>query len=54
MRQVHGEHPCDGCDKSFERDNMLRTHRETMHKEDNIIHRLQKSIQQGEVPDGST
>ena len=51
MRQVHGDqgYPCDNCRQSFENNDMLRTHRETIHERDNML-----SGQHGEVPDGST
>ena len=47
MRQIHGDQGYP-CEKSFENNDMLRTHIETIHEPYNIL-----SIQQGEVPDGS-
>ena len=50
MRQIHGDqgYPCEKCKKSFENNDMLRTHIETIHEPYNIL-----TLQHGEVPDGS-
>ena len=47
MQQVHGE-PCEDSDTTFERDNTLRRHRDTIQGRNNINY-----SQQGEVPDRS-
>ena len=54
MSQIHGDqnYPCEYCRQSFDNNNMLRAHIESTHERDNMI--LQRSVQQGEVPDGST
>ena len=54
MSQAHGDqgYPWDNCSQSFENNDMLRTHIESTHERDSMI--LRRSVQQGEVPDGST
>ena len=55
MSQIHGDqnYPCEYCRQSFENNNMIRAHIESTHERDNMT-LLQRSVQQGEVPDGST